>query len=186
MNAAFGWISDLFYWLVRWIPKLFIVQATHKAVKFRHGKKIIPLEPGLHFYWPAVTQVIRLAVVRQTLNLPTQVIQCARGKRLCVSGVVVFEIRDAVAALGRSWDVEDTISDLTLTGILRELVGKPVHEVSEALKEGKLTKELTKVLRRDLRKFGVYVHYCGLTDFAVTQVIHMSGAGGTLVPQEEE
>lgn len=182
-----SWLADFLYWIARWVPHLFIVRATHEAVKFRHGKKVIVCRPGLHIWWPLVTEVIRLPTVRQTANLPTQVVQCKNGKQIAVSGVVVYEIRSAEAALGRSWDVSDTIEDLALTCILRELIGRGVEDIVRELKDKTLQKTLTGALRKELRPFGCYVMYAGLTDFAVARVVKLLGAEGSaaVVPEEE-
>jgi regulator of protease activity HflC (stomatin/prohibitin superfamily) len=186
MSEAFGWISDLVGWIVNWVPRLLLVRATHKGIKFRHGKKIIPLKPGIHIYWPAVTEVVSMPAVRQTLNLPTQVVQCANGKRLAVSGVVVYSIGDIAKALALSWDVDDTVQDLALTCILRALIGRKVSDLIQHLKSGGMETKMTKDLQKELRKFGVRVQYCALTDCAVANVLHMTGAGGPAVVEEEE
>jgi len=180
-----SWLADFLYWIARWFPHLFIVRATHEAVKFRHGKTVITCKPGIHFYWPLVTDVIRLPTVRQTINLPAQVIQCAEDTQIAVSGVVVVEVRSIEAALGRSWDVTDTIEDLSLTCILRELVGRSVDAIGRELKDRSLQKKLTEALRKELRPFGVYIMYAGLTDFSEARVIKLLGAeGGTAVIPE--
>jgi regulator of protease activity HflC (stomatin/prohibitin superfamily) len=180
------WFADLIYWIARWFPRLFIVRATHEAVKFRHGKRVVVCRPGLHLYWPLVTEISELPTVRQTANLPTQVVQCKAGKQIAVSGVVVYEIRSSEAALGRSWDVTDTIEDLALTCILRELVGRDVSEVGRELKDRTLQKKLTGALRKELRPFGCYVKYAGLTDSAVCRVVKLLGAEASpaVVPDE--
>ncbi len=180
------WLADLLYWIARWFPHLFIVRATHEAVKFRNGKTVVVCKPGIHFYWPLVTQVIRMPIVRQTANLPTQVIQCKDGAQLAVSGVVVVEIRSIEQALGKSWNVEDTIEDISCTTILRELVGRSVDQIGRELKDETLQKKLTRALRKDLRQFGVYVKYAGLTDFSTCRVVKLLGAEGTTVVPDEE
>lgn len=186
MNAAFAWVSDLASWLVSWIPRLLLVRGTHKGIKFRFGKKIIPLEPGMHLYWPVVTEVVSMPAVRQTLNLPTQVVQCANHKRLAVSGVVVYSIRDIAKALALSWDVDDTVEDLSLTCILRALIGRRIEDLIKEMKTGGMETKMTKDLQKELRRFGVSVQSCRLTDFAVTTVIHMTGTAASPPVQTEE
>ena len=38
-------------------------------------------------------------------------------KQVVVGGVVVYEIKDIVATMGRNWDVADTINDITMVAI---------------------------------------------------------------------
>lgn len=181
------WLAEFLYWIARWFPHLFIVRATHSAVKFKRGKHVVTCGPGLHFWWPLVTQVILLPTVRQTANLPTQVILIGSGQPLVVSGVVVYEVRNVEKALGRSWDVDDTIEDLALTGILETLAGQPLEDLVTDLRSGGLSQTLTLALRKQLRPFGVYVQHAGLTDFSIARAVHLTGGTeGAPIPTEED
>ena len=66
MDKAFGWIGEIFQTLLRLLPWLVIVPATHGGVAFVHGNRVKEWKPGLHWYWPVVTSYKLMAVVRQT------------------------------------------------------------------------------------------------------------------------
>ena len=64
MDKAFGWIGEIFQTLLRLLPWLVIVPATHAGVAFVHGHRVKKWEPGLHWYWPVVTTYRLMMTVR--------------------------------------------------------------------------------------------------------------------------
>ena len=114
METAFAWLGEIMNWVGKWFPRLVIVRSTHAGVRFRHGKKPEALLPGLRVFWPLVTEVDVIPTARQTHNLPTQALTTSDGKKVVVSGVVVYRIKDIVATMARNWDVSDTLNDISM------------------------------------------------------------------------
>ena len=171
----FDWIGDLIEWVLSIFPRLVIIRSTNRAVKFVRGKKLVLVEPGLMVYWPLVTEVIHLAVVRQTLNLPTQRLVTKDGKRVIASAVVVFAVSDAIQAVGLSWDWEDTIKDISMASVAAIITGAEYDDLVSSL-SGKLRVDLTTECRVQLKKYGVRVQKCLLTDFCPASVIALSNS----------
>ena len=71
MESALGWLQSIFDTILKLFPRLLIVGATHGGVKFVRGSKVVELKPGLHLYWPIVTEIETYCVVRQVIDLPT-------------------------------------------------------------------------------------------------------------------
>jgi hypothetical protein len=157
--SGFEWLGELANFVRSLFPQLAVVKQTHCAVKFVRGSKVKELKPGLHVYWPCVTEYLEMPRVRQTVNLATQVILTHERKPVATSGIVVYEVADAVKALSKSFDVEDTIGDTT---------------------------ELTKACRARLYQFGIKVKVCALTDLSTTQVVTLLGQTGTVLPAPAE
>ena len=67
-----------------------------------------------------------MPVTRQTHTLPTQALLTSDGRRVVVSGIVVYRIKDIVATLARNWDISDTLNDLTMVAITH-VVTAPNH-----------------------------------------------------------
>ena len=64
-----------------------------------------------------------------------------------------------------------------------EIVGpKTKAELKKALMDGDLTKKLTTMTRRRLKKYGVYVERCSLTDFTSCMPILNLGGDASVVP----
>lgn len=174
MESAFAWLSELVHTFYKFIPHILIIRATHGGVKWVRGKKIKPLAPGLHFYWPLTTEVEILVTARQTLAIPDQVLATKDGKTVVVKTLVVYKIRDVVHAVGRvNWDVDTTINDLTQSAVVRVIATHTYEEIMQGIRDDTLTQTLTTEVRKELRQFGVYVVRSKLVDFATCRVFKL-------------
>ena len=112
MESAFAWLNTLVQTFYRFFPHILIVRATHAGVKWAWGSRIKTLGPGLHVYWPLTTEVEVIVTARQTLTIPDQVLATKDGKKVVVKTLVVYKIRDAEHAIGKSigtWTRRSTI-----------------------------------------------------------------------------
>jgi len=174
METAFAWLGQIFEAILRFIPRVLIVRATHGGVKWRHGHKVKPMLAGLHVYWPLVTEVEVIVTARQTLNLPTQVLTTRDNKKVVVGTVVVYRIRDVVHAIGRvNWDVDTTINDITQAAVVSVIAQHTLQDLLDMIAADKLNDLLTAATRRELRQFGVFVSRCKLVDFADCKVFKL-------------
>jgi hypothetical protein len=107
MNG-FAWLNELMTWLARWVPRLTLVKATHKAVIFGPGGSVALRDAGLCCYWP-ITHVLQLIGMRtRSLELAGQL---HRGE--VVSVVITWCVTDAVKAATSLADVEAFLDDRT-------------------------------------------------------------------------
>jgi hypothetical protein len=142
---AFAWIGQIIETLGKFIPRLTIVKATMGGVKWRSGKTVKPMMPGLHVYWPIVTEIELIVTARQTLNLPTQVLMTKDRQKVVVGTVVVYRIKDIVQAIGeKNWDVDTTISDITKTAIVSEIAKLTLDELLAGVVDESVNNRLTK------------------------------------------
>lgn len=182
MDSAFAWLGDIIQWVGKLIPHIAIVRATHAGVKFKRGKHAIEIKPGIVWYWPIVTEVDIIPVARQTHNLPTQALMTQDGKKVVVSGVVVYKIKDIVKTMARNWDVSDTINDITMVAITHVITKHDFKYLMEHITDD-IQDKLTRETRSKLRMYGVQVYRTALTDFSTALVIKNIGGtgGGTLL-----
>lgn len=174
MESAFAWLDQVFQAIFQFFPRILIVRATHGAVKWVRGKNVVPLGPGLHFWWPLTTDVEVLVTARQTLAIPDQVMMTKDRKKVVVRTLVVYRIPDVVRAIGQlNWDVDTTINDMTQAAVARVVVTHTCDEIMSGLANGELTRTLTREVRKELRQFGVYVSRCKLVDFAECKVFKL-------------
>lgn len=169
MDTAFAWIGQIMEWLGKLIPRLLIVRQTHAGVKFVRGNKVIELRPGIHFYWPLVTEVEVMPVARQTHNLVTQTLMTKDGQTIIIGAVVIYEINSIVDALSNNWDVSDTISDVTQMAVVNVVNNWNLSDLRAEL-SGKVENELSIETRKQLKPFGVKVIRCGVSDFSICRV----------------
>lgn len=179
MNSALGWLGQLMEKLLSLIPELVIIRATHMGIKWRWGKKVIQLSPGVHIYWPIVSEVMLYVVARQTYNLPTQALITKDGKQIVIGPVIVCNISDVIKAYGETnWDIGSTIKDITQSTVVRVITGMTLKEIQGGLAEGKRSKLnllLTNTARKELKPFGVNIQRCCITDFSTCTVYKKYG-----------
>lgn len=181
----FQWLNDLLSALLRFIPRVRIVPATMGGVAFVRGKARLISSGRLYPYWPFWTELLIVPVVRQTLNLPNQVL-VPRGseKALVLSGVVVYEIADPVRALSQVHDLDDAIRDMALVAI-REVVSQ-AHVGKLYFSPKSVNKALLHAVRARMRGWGVNVQQVFLSDAAPCTVIRTVGEGNiTVLPEEK-
>jgi len=170
MDAALAWIGQLVEFFGRFFPRLLLLNTTEGAVKFVRGSRPVLLEPGLHFYWPLVTEVKAWVVARQSVNLSAQTITTKDGKVLAVGGLLIFRIVDAMPLIAHTWNADATVRDIS-AGVIHDVCSQSEWgELQMAKNDGTLNRALKRELRRRLSRFGVKVLDATLTDFAPCRV----------------
>lgn len=162
MGTAFAWVGQIVEWFGQFIPRWEIIQATHGGIKFKYGKHVSALPPGIHFWWPAVTSLKIYPTARQTVDLRTQTLVTTDGKTVGVGGMVTYRVNDMVALLGRTFDADQTIKDIC-AGAISEVVRTAAWP---DLQTPDFEKELRSIMKRRLAPFGVRVLRATLTDCA--------------------
>jgi hypothetical protein len=104
MANAFSWLNDLMVWLGRWVPRIILIRASHKGVRFGIGGAVVLLEPGVHWYWPIAQEVQLVSVALRTLETSAQVID---GQ--ITSIVVTYRIVDVVKVARDLYDFSTQI-----------------------------------------------------------------------------
>ena len=173
MEAAFAWIGEIAKFFGQLLPRLTIIKSSHRSVKYVCGKHRKLLLPGLHVYWPIVTDIETCAVVRQVLNLQSQILETKDGVTVVAGGLVVYEIDDAETFLADNENAYETIDDVATAAIRKVVVSATLDELRAG--RSKLDSRLTRETQKLLSDFGVKVEYARLTDFARVRAFHLSG-----------
>ena len=158
------------------IPRMGIMPATHRGIRYRHGHKVMEIEPGLYVYWPLVTIVTHQAVKRQTVKVPTQTIYAACGISISAGCVVVFEIVDVIKAVYETWDIDETTAD-EAEALLAQVISE-IKSIDTSIIE--LNKTLTKEMRLRLKQYGVSVKRANIRDYAPSTVYREIGGSDVL------
>lgn len=190
MNAALAWLNDLIGWFAQFVPRWEIIDTTKKGVrfesyfewdrqawKFRPKMRVAALDPGLHFFWPARSQIVTYPAARQTTDLRAQTLVTADDKTICVGGLITYEIEDIKPLLADSYEPEQVVEDLTLGALGTVVTRLEWVELKQLNVEGKLDKQLKRETQRELREYGVRVHAVTLTDLSPCRVYKLMGDG---------
>lgn len=182
--GALSWISDFFGFFGKLIPRILIVRRTHQGIAFIRGKKVKKLFPGITIYWPILTEVLTYPVVRQTANLNAQCLMTNDDFTVVAGGIVVYSVYDIEKALAETWDLDETIVDISQVGLRNVIVSKTISQINNNRKE--IDQQLTTELREQLKEFGINVIRVSIADFAKCLVIKNMGQQVTYLPKLEE
>ncbi|MHA2218512.1 MAG: SPFH domain-containing protein [Candidatus Hodarchaeales archaeon] len=169
----FQWLGNLLEWFASWIPRVIIVNKTHAGVKFRWGKVVIPLDAGVHIYWPIVTDIMQYPVVRHTHDLECQALMTKDGYDIRIKVAVVCEIHNIVAALADNYDVNDTVGDVT-RGTIAECIF--IHDLEELrVNFLKIRESLEKIIGKVLNDYGITVLEVKITELSKCRTLKHAG-----------
>lgn len=147
-----------------------ICTATHGGVKFRHGKTVKIIKPGLFVFWPAVTEVVLIPVVRQSLDLPPQRLITKDGVNVYINLTVIYTVEDVEKALVANFDHDESAKDVALEAATKVVIRKSFQELRDNLL-GNVRDEITRAARTAVRPFGIYVEKVRISDFAQTRLL---------------
>jgi regulator of protease activity HflC (stomatin/prohibitin superfamily) len=173
LDKAFGWIGEIFQTLLRLLPWLVIVPATHEAVAFVHGHRIKRWKPGLHWYWPVATTYKMMMTVRQTQKIQSKVVMTKDQKTVIVGAMVTYYVDDIVAALAHIADLASDVIERAQGAILTEVTRHTMEEI-QADRAG-FNLKLKDVVGGSLNGYGVQVLQIQLTEFAPTRALTLNG-----------
>jgi regulator of protease activity HflC (stomatin/prohibitin superfamily) len=175
MEGALGWISSIIEWIGQFVPRWVILNTTHAGVKFIRGSRVVKLGPGIHWYWPATTNLHTYPVARQTTNLRAQTLVTSDDRTIIVSGLIVYRVDDVVALIARNYDADDTIEEIALSAVNAVCSSMSWEDLKKAYQTRALDRELRKRTRHALETYGVHVMKATLTDLAPCRVIRLVG-----------
>ena len=170
-----NWLGDLVQAALRFVPRIMIVRSTHRGVAFVRGKNVRVINPGLYIYWPLITECIVCVVVRQSIDLPTQILTTKDGLSVVVSGVVIYAISDIEVALTEQWDHDETIRVLSQAAIRNVVCSQDCAYLNQ--NRTQVENRLKTALSRELSPYGVSIIDSKLTDLARANVLALAGNG---------
>ena len=173
MDKAFGWIGEIFQSLLKLIPWLVIVPATHGGVAFVRGARIKEWHPGLHWYWPVVTSYRLMTTVRQTQMIQSRVVMTKDLRTVIVGALVTYFVNDVVAAVAKIADLPSDVIERSQGAIFAQVSENTVEEI-QANRRG-FNEDLTERVSKALNGYGVQVLQAQLTEFAPCQAIAITG-----------
>jgi len=169
MGSALGWLGDVVQALLKFFPRLVLIRMTHRGVKFCRRGNAVEMAPGLRWWWPLIADVEVVPVVRQSIDLPSQTLQTIDDESVVISGVIVYEIRDAVKSQTAAWDQDRTISDVARITFRDHCVCQTYERLRSNQEVG--DRAMQTALRAALRPYGVWVISVGITDMVKTHVL---------------
>lgn len=173
MDKAFGWLGEIFQTLLKVIPWLVIVPATSRGVAFVRGWRVKEWAPGLHWYWPLVTQYKLMMVVRQTQRIQSKVIMTKDLKTVTVGALITYEIDDIVSAIAKVADLPSDIMERSQGAILAVVAESTIEEIQK--NRIQFNQHLSERVGEVLNGYGVRILQAQLTEFAPCRALAING-----------
>ena len=175
------YIREFIEFILDWIPRWYIIRCYESGVKLTLGnyKKTLTHENGLwgkgaHFYWPIVSDILKLPIMPQLERLPCQSIETSDGISVGVSGAVEYSVVDAKCALLDVQDMEDSLLHLTTGTMSRYVNAKSLAECRDL---EALEKEIVSGIRKRATEWGLKIRKFYITDLATHQAIRIMKGG---------
>lgn len=165
--------------MLAWVPRLIVVNSTHAGVKFKCGKTPIAMSPGLHWYWPVVTEWVQYPIVRHTHDFECQSLTTTDGVDIIISVAVVCEIHDILAALAENHEINDTVGDVT-RGVIAEIILSHSFKDITTNFHG-ILKSMESEIGESLNVYGVTVLAVKIMELSKARTIRLAGSSETLL-----
>lgn len=159
-------------WLDRgwtWIKPFNVIDAFEKGAVLRLGCFNRALEPGLHWKWPLVEQVIEITTCETTMRLAPQTLTTKDGVGVVAAVVVKYEIKNIEPYVTRIFDAKDVLADVTM-GAVRKVVTTTEYA---ALMADPPEKAILATVRGEVNEYGFRVHRVTFVDLAKVRSIRL-------------
>jgi regulator of protease activity HflC (stomatin/prohibitin superfamily) len=173
VEKAFGWVGEIFQSLLKVLPWLVIVPATHGGVAFVRGHRVKEWKPGLHWYWPLVTTHKLMATVRQTQMIQSKVVMTKDLRTVMVGALVTYYVDDIVAALSKIADLPSDIMERSQGAILAVVSENTLEAIQGDRAE--FNRKVTERVGKVLNGYGVQILQAQLTEFAPCRAFAING-----------
>lgn len=183
MEAALGWIGRVVEFLISLLPHLYTVDADSRAVKYPRGVRPVEQGPGLHLYWPVVTnEPTIICTTRRTNLLNAQRLTTSDGYTVIISLGVVGRVEDVVKAVHETQDFDDDINQAALRAVTPVVLRYSWTELTERIVSGKFTTDVKRKAVTACRPYGYKVEEVFVADWCEAKVFAIVGESSPILP----
>lgn len=161
IGALFGWLGGFVEWIFKWVPVYAIVRVNELGVKYPRGLDAVELKPGMHWYVPNLTSIVKHHAAHQVLRVAPLSLETSDGVPVQVGMVLTYRIVDVLKFEVENWDADDSLDEVA-QGELQEIVtSSPWDDLKGATSEGtRLGGKLARRMSKALGRFGIEVDSC--------------------------
>lgn len=151
-----------------------IVNQYERAVKFRLGKYVTTLDPGLNWVIPLIEWVKRVDIRVVAVDIPAQEVITKDNVPMKVNGVVFFKVINSAKAILEVEDYMFAISQLAQSA-LRDMTGKAELDTVLAKRE-EIGNQIQKVVDEETDPWGIKVTDVKIKDIELPENMKRSMA----------
>ncbi len=160
--TAFAWLNELAQWFARWVPRLVLVEPTHRGVLFGPKGGSRKTGPGLVLFWPITHALTLVPITTQSVQLSSQVLPLKSDpatiipRVLLVAVAIQFRVDEPVAFATKSLHAHALVDNRTAAAIARHFRPEETDLQAWAL-------QAKADLLEELKPYGVVVERLDIT-----------------------
>lgn len=161
------WFIEIINKLFCWLPRLYVVRPDEAGVRITLGNHFKAIKPGWFIYWPIIHVFITINVMPQIKDIRAQSVMTHDKKSFCCGAAVKYRIKDAVAAILKVQDYDQTLQALVLGVISRYFAGKDNDDYAD------LEDCVLKGVKEAARGWGMDILAVYITDLGFAQNVRI-------------
>lgn len=132
-----------------------VIKQYEKAVKFRLGKYVGTIGPGLKWVFPVIEKIERVDMRTIVVDIPPQEVMTKDNVPVKVNGVVFFRVIEAEKAILEVQDYKRAISQLAQSA-LRDMCGKSDLDTILSKRE-EIGEHIRKIIDKETDPWGIKI-----------------------------
>lgn len=129
MNNALSFLNDFAQWLGRWVPRLVLIEPTHRGVLFGPRGSAREVGPGLVCYWAITHALTMIPITTRSVQLSSQILPIESDalipRVLLCAAAVQFRVSDAVLAATKALHLHALVDNRASAAIVRHVDMRP-------------------------------------------------------------
>jgi regulator of protease activity HflC (stomatin/prohibitin superfamily) len=144
-----------------------IIREYESGVKFRFGKYIKKLKPGLRLVIPVIHEIRKIDLRTITQDVPQQKTITKDNVTITINAVVYFRVFDAEKAVLEVKDAYFAVTQLAQTTLRNSIGGVELDELLSTLK--KISKDIKEIIDQETDPWGIKVERVEIKDIKLPE-----------------
>lgn len=165
LGAVFGPLAAFVEWAVSWVPRYVVLRSNERGVRYVRGCGPREVLPGVRWYLPATTEVVKRYVCRDSFQVHPVTLETKDGLPCSVGLVVVYSIVDVVRFEAENVDAEENMAEAAEAAVRDVVMEHTWKELTAPTEDGRrLHSKLVGRVQATLGRYGVEVESARPTD----------------------
>lgn len=156
------WLILGFFIIIIAFGSIKIVDQYERAVKFRLGKYVGTLEPGLNIVIPVIERIVMVDMRLQTIDIPPQQVITKDNVPVEINGVIYFQVHSPEIAIIKIQHYAYAVSQYAQTA-LKDVVGGMTLDQLLAERD-QIGEEIEQLVEKETKDWGMQISIIKLQD----------------------